>query len=146
MLTTTVIILVNGHMLYNYGVILFILYWLFFVNYILSFSLGGLWTIQRLVQVQRHWVQFILTSRVYDNHNSHNKPQIGNEAGVWMTSCLEAMGWEFGDFEKCQLGVDFGSCKTLTFCLCHLELTVGQAVGRLTFCHVDRHWDCLPLR
>ena len=28
------------------------------------------------------------------------KPQIGNNSGVWMTSCPEAMGWEFGDFEK----------------------------------------------
>ena len=28
------------------------------------------------------------------------KTQIGNETGVWMTSCPEAVGWEFGDFER----------------------------------------------
>ena len=43
------------------------LYKSFFVNYILSFS---------LVQVQRHWVQFTLARRGYDNHNCHNKPQM----------------------------------------------------------------------
>ena len=60
----------------------------------------GLWTIRLLVQVHRHWVQFTLARRGYDNHNCHNKPQIGNDSGVWMTSCPEAMGWEFGYFEK----------------------------------------------
>ena len=78
----------------------FFLYKSFFVNYILSFSLVGLWTIRLLVQVHRHWVQFTLVRRGYDNPNCHNKPQIGNVTGVWMTSCLEAMGWEFGYFEK----------------------------------------------
>ena len=76
------------------------LYKSFFVNYILSFSLVGLWTIRLLVQVHRHWVQFTLVRRGYDNHNCHNKPQRGNETGVWMTSSSEAMGWEFGYFEK----------------------------------------------
>ena len=84
--------------LYNYGMIF--LYKSFFVNYILSFSLVGLRTIRLLVQVHRHWVQFTLTRRGYDNHNCHNKPQIGNKAGVWMTSCSEVTGWEFGYFEK----------------------------------------------
>ena len=28
------------------------------------------------------------------------KPQTGNVAGVWITSCPEEMGWEFRDFEK----------------------------------------------
>ena len=60
----------------------------------------GLGTIRLLVQVHRHWVQFTLARRGYDNHNCPNKPQIGNEAGVWMTSCPEAMGWEFGYFKK----------------------------------------------
>ena len=59
-----------------------------------------LWTIWLLVQVHRHWVQFTLTCRGYDNHNCHNKPQIGNVTEVWMTSCPEVMGWEFGYFEK----------------------------------------------
>ena len=78
----------------------FFLYKSFFVNYIVSFCLVGLWTIRLLVQVHRHWVQFTLARREYDNHNRHNKPKIGREAGVWMTSWPEAMGWEFGDFEK----------------------------------------------
>ena len=86
------------YLLYNYETIF--LYKSFFVNYILSFSLVGFWTIRLLVQVHRHWVQFTLTRRGYDNHNCHNKPQIGNRTGVWMTSCPEAMGWEFGYFEK----------------------------------------------
>ena len=58
----------------------------------------GLWTIRLFVQVQTHWVQFTLARKGYDNHNCHNKPQIGNGTGVWMTSCLKAMGWEFGYF------------------------------------------------
>ena len=78
----------------------FFLYKSFFVSYILSFSLVGISTIRLLVQVHRHWVQFTLARRGYDNHNRHNKPQIGNVTGVWMTSCPETMGWEFGHFEK----------------------------------------------
>ena len=81
---------VNRIMLYDYGMIF--LYKSFFVNYILSFSLVGLWTIRLLVQVHRHWVQFTLARRRYFNHNCHNKPQIGNVTGVWMTSSPEAMG------------------------------------------------------
>ena len=54
--------------------------------------------------MHRHWVQSTLARRGYDNHNCHNKPQIGNVTGVWMTSCPEAMGWEFGDFEKQSVG------------------------------------------
>ena len=42
--------------------------------------------------------------RGYDNHNYHNKPQIGSGTGVWMTSCPEAMGWEFGYFERHTVG------------------------------------------
>ena len=85
-------------MLYNYGIMF--LYKSFFVNYILLFSLVGLWTIRLLVQVHRHWVQFTLARRGYDNHNCYNEPQIGNGTGAWMTSCPEMMGWEFGYFEK----------------------------------------------
>ena len=64
----------------------------------------GLWTIQLLVQVRRHSVQSTLARRGYDNHNRHNKSQRGNGTGVWMTSCPEAMGWEFGYFEKQSVG------------------------------------------
>ena len=81
-------------MLYNYGMIF--LYNSFFLNYILSFSLVGLWTIRLLVQVHRHWVQFTLVRRGYDNHNCHNKPQIENGTGVWMTSCPEAIAENLG--------------------------------------------------
>ena len=84
-------------LLYNYGIIFFIL---IIFRYVLSFSLVGLWTIRQLVQVHRHWVHFTLLRRGYDNHNCHNKPQIGIVTGLWMTSCPEAMGWEFGYFEK----------------------------------------------
>ena len=67
----------------------------FFVNYILSFSLVRLWTIRLLVQV------FTLARRGYDNHKYHNKnPREENETGVWMTSCPEAISWEFWWFLK----------------------------------------------
>ena len=62
------------------------------------------WTIRILVQVHRHWVQSSLARRGYDTHNCHNKPQIGNATGVWITSCPEAMGWEFVYFEKQSIG------------------------------------------
>ena len=56
-----------------------------------SFRLG--FEILRLrVQVCSQLVQFTLARRRYDNHHCHNKPQTGNEAGVWMTSCPEEMG------------------------------------------------------
>ena len=45
-------------------------------------------------------VQFTLTHKGYDNHHCHNKPHTGNEAGVWMRSCPEEMGWEFGRLWK----------------------------------------------
>ena len=45
------------------------------MNYILSFSLVGLWTIRFLFQVHRHWVKSTLVYRGYDNHNCYNKPQ-----------------------------------------------------------------------
>ena len=45
-------------------------------------------------------VQFTLVRKGYDNNHCHNKPQTENEAGVWMTSCPEEMGWEFGRFWK----------------------------------------------
>ena len=38
-----------------------------------------------------------LVRKGYDNHY---KPQTGNEAGVWMTSSPEVIGWEFGRFWK----------------------------------------------
>ena len=54
---------------------------------------------------------FTLAGKGYDNHHCHNKPQTGNEAGVWMTSCPEEMGCEFEDFKKqLQLKVDIGPC------------------------------------
>ena len=45
-------------------------------------------------------VQFTLVRKGYDNHHCHNKPQTGNVTGVWMTSYLEEIGWEFGRFWK----------------------------------------------
>ena len=74
-------------MLYNYGMIFYINHFLLII-----FSLVGLLTIRLLVQVHRHWVQFTLVRRGYDNHDCHNKPQIGNKVGVGMTSCPKAMG------------------------------------------------------
>ena len=49
---------------------------------------------------------FFKNTGVYKWHffNFHNKPQIENATGEWMTSCPEAMGWEFGYFEKKSVG------------------------------------------
>ena len=78
-----------------------------------------LWTIRLFVQVHRHWVHYTLARR-YENHNCHDKPQIGNGVGVWITSCPEEMGWDFGDLKK---GVSWkltsGNVRQ-TFYLCHL--------------------------
>ena len=52
------------------------------------------------VQVCSQLVQFTLAYKGYDNHHWHNKPQTGNGVGVWMTSCPEEMGREFGRFWK----------------------------------------------
>ena len=80
-------------MLYNYGMIFF--YLIIFVNYILSFGLVRLWTVRFLVQL------FTLALGGCDNHKCHNKKtQMGYETGVWITSCQEAMAWEFWWFLK----------------------------------------------
>ena len=124
-------------MLYNYGMIF--LYQSFFVDYILSFSLVRLSTIRLLVQVHRHWVQFTLTRRGYDNHNYSNKPQIGYGTGVWTTSCPEAMGWEFGYFEKhVSWALD---CRRVELVVwwrpVQLSFTVGQSSWVVDFGHVE---------
>ena len=61
----------------------------------MDFELFGL-----RVQVCIQLVQFMLARKGYDNGDCHNKPQTGNEGGVWMTSCPEETGWEFGRFWK----------------------------------------------
>ena len=68
---------------------------IFYHSVWLGFELFGL-----RVQVCSQLVQFTLARKGYDNHRCHNKPQTGNEAGVWMTLCPEEMGWEFGRFRK----------------------------------------------
>ena len=45
-------------------------------------------------------MQFTLAHKGYDNHYCHIKLQTRNEAGVWMTSCSEEIGREFGRFWK----------------------------------------------
>ena len=85
-------------MLYNYGMIfLFII----FVNNVLSFGLVGLWTIRLSACAGAH-IGYSSRSRAEDMTitNVIIKPQIGNGTAVWMTSCPEAMGWKFGNFEK----------------------------------------------
>ena len=52
------------------------------------------------VQVCSQLVQFTLIHKGYDNNHCHNKPQMENEAGVWMMSCSEEIGWEFGRLWK----------------------------------------------
>ena len=68
---------------------------IFYHSVWLGFELFGL-----RVQVCSQLVQFTLAHKGYDNHHCHKKLQTGNEAGVWMTSCPEEIGWEFGRFWK----------------------------------------------
>ena len=77
----------------------FFLFWSFFINYILSFSLVGLWTIWLLVSVHRHWVQLTLARKGYDNHNCYNKPQIGNGLECEWFHAQKRWSREFEDFE-----------------------------------------------
>ena len=54
-------------------------------------------------------VQFTLALKRYDNHHRYNKPQTGNRAGMWMTSCPEEMVlgiWK--SMKKIQLSSDHG--------------------------------------
>ena len=57
----------------------------FFINYILSFSFVGLWTIRVKSSGEQHLVQFTLMRIGYDNHHCHNKPQ------------TEKWGWSVDD-------------------------------------------------
>ena len=49
-------------------------------------------------------------SQGYGNQHCHNKPQTENGAGVWMMSCPEEIGWEFGRFWK-----RFSWCPTMVW-------------------------------
>ena len=70
----------------------------------LGFELFGL-----RVQVSSQLAQFTLTCKGYDKHHCPYKPQTGNGGGMWMTSCSEEIGWEFGRFwKKMQLRLDHG--------------------------------------
>ena len=60
---------------------------IFYHSVWLGFELFGL-----RVQACSQLVQFTLVRKGYDNHHCHNKPQTGNRAGVWMTSCPEEVG------------------------------------------------------
>ena len=67
---------------------------------------------------------FTLTRKGYDNHNCHNKSQIGNVAGVWMTSCPEVMVlriWRFWKRVSWELTLD------------HLGRQLGSLTLRQTF-------------
>ena len=66
---------------------------IFYHSVWLGFELFGL-RVQACCQLE----QFTLVRKGYDNGDCHNKPQTGNEAGVWMTSYREEMGWVFGRF------------------------------------------------
>ena len=101
----------------------------------------GLWTIRLLVQVHRHWVQFTLERKGYDNHHGHNKPQTGNVAGVWMTSCPEEMGWEFEDFKNrfsWRLTLDHAGCKEVV-----IKITIGTS--REISLVILLEWHLLPI-
>ena len=84
--------------------------------------------------MHRHWVQFTLMHKRYDNHNCHNKPQIGNVAGVRMTSCPEATVlriWRF--WKRVRLELTGGQAgENLGLPLWHWELS--------SLCHGVESW------
>ena len=81
--------------LYNFGII-FLIHQSFFVNYILSFGLVGPWTIRLSAGAGAHIEYSSRSCAEYMTiTNVMMKTPGGNETGVWMTSCPEAMGWEF---------------------------------------------------
>ena len=69
-------------------------------------------------------ISFTLACKGYDNHHCHDKPQTGDEAGVWMMSCPEEMGWEFEDFERESW-----------------MLTLDHAGWKLSSCHWVGSWE-----
>ena len=106
----------------------FLFYFNHFLLIIFYYSVWlGLELFRLSVQVCSQLVQFTLARKGYDNHHCHNKPQTGNGTGVWMTSCPEEIGREFGRFWKrfswgptmvlriwsltIQLKVDIGPCR-----------------------------------
>ena len=74
------------------------------------------------VQESCQLVQFTLVRKGYDNHHCHNKPQTGNGTGVWLASCPEDMGWEFGIFWK------------------KIQLKSDHCVEKLEFDHAVEGW------
>ena len=86
----------------------------FFVNHILSFSLNY----SALSSGAQLLGSFTLARKVYDNHLCNNKPQTGNGAGVWMTSCPVEMVlriWGFWKRVSWELTLDHGG-RELSFC------------------------------
>ena len=85
---------------------------------------------------------FRLTRKGYDNLLCHDKPQSGNEAGVWMTSCPEEMSWELEDFKNTAVGIlrldhvgrQLGSLALRQTVALRFE--IGHK--RLSFCHGGR--------
>ena len=81
----------------------------------------------------------------YDDQHCHNKPQTGNGARVWMTSCPEEMGWEFWKIlKKIQLKFDHGVEKLRSDHAIE-DLRLDHAGRQLSFCHWDRELSSLPL-
>ena len=68
---------------------------IFYHSVLQGFELFGL-----RVQVHSLWVQFTLARKVYDNHHCYYKLQTGNEARVWMASCLDEMVLRIWGFWK----------------------------------------------
>ena len=60
-----------------------------------------------------------------------------NGASVWMYSCPEEMGWEFGRFWKRFSWVPTMLSRSW-------ELTMDHADRQLSFCHLGREWISLP--
>ncbi len=80
----------------------------------------------------------------YDNHHCYNKPQTGNRAGMWMTSCPEEMVlgiWK--SLKKIQLSSDHGVKK---FWSDHgvEQLGSDHAVEDLRLDHTSRELSSLP--
>ena len=98
-------------LLYNCGMIFFILS--FFIGYILSFGLVRLRTIWLSARAHIEYSSCLHAEDVTITDVMIKTP---DGTGVWMTSCLEAMGWEFWWFWKEAVSWDLKLGKASPVC------------------------------
>ena len=140
--------------LYYIGILENVKEWFFFFILIIFHLLyyHSVWFELFGLRVQVHSIRYSLRSRAKDMTITIViiKPQTGNGAGVWMTSCAEEMGWEFEDFKNhASWGFEIGPCRqTIEFLplgqrieFSAIELSFLPSWRRLSFsCPDQRRW------